>query len=522
MGMKDDRAPLARPLKAVVALAALLAGAAQAQSTSTWPSAGGDLRNTRNAPAETTVGTGNAALLAEKWAFAALGDVSATPTVEGNDLYVPDWGGMLYRIDTRTGKAVWKHLVEHYTGNAKSMSRTSPAIAPSSIIVGDQASGTVLAIDKATGELLWSSLVDPQTNAIITASPVVAGNVVYVGVSSHEESAALLPTHKMSFRGSVAALDLATGKVLWRFYTVPPGYTGGAVWSSHLAVDQARGSLYISTGNNYSVPASVTACLRSASTPAAQSACLAPDDYVDAVVALNLATGQAKWGRRLEGADNWTAWCFAAQNSDTPCPNPAGPDYDFGSSPNLFTVAATGQDLVGAGQKSGIYWALNPDTGATVWATQVGPGGMAGGIQWGSAADGKRVYVALNNSGDKPYTLQPSGTAASAGSWAALDAATGRILWQVPATGKNPHNLTEGANALAAMSVANGVVYAGSMSGDMTALDAASGALLWKFASGGSVGCGPSIVNGQVYWGSGYSHLGLGTRNNKLYAFGLP
>jgi polyvinyl alcohol dehydrogenase (cytochrome) len=71
------------------------------------------------------------------------------------------------------------------------------------------------------------------------------------------------------------------------------------------------------------------------------------------------------------------------------------------------------------------------------------------------------------------------------------------------------------------MSVANGVVFAPSLSGDMVALDASNGKTLWKFASGGSVVDGPSIVDGVVYWGSGYGHFGIGTPNNKLFAFEL-
>ncbi len=177
--------------------------------------------------------------------------------------------------------------------------------------------------------------------------------------------------------------------------------------------------------------------------------------------------------------------------------------------------------MVGAGQKSGVYWALDPDTGATRWATQVGPGGGAGGIMWGTAADGARVYVAINDSGAVPYGLAPAGTVQwSAGSWAALDAATGRILWQIPATGKNPLNPAQNAGALGALGVAGGVVYAGSMSGDMVAIDAAAGSILWQYPSGGSVICGPSIAMGMVFWGSGYRRFGSG--NDKLYAFAAP
>lgn len=74
------------------------------------------------------------------------------------------------------------------------------------------------------------------------------------------------------------------------------------------------------------------------------------------------------------------------------------------------------------------------------------------------------------------------------------------------------------------MTVANGVVYAGSLasgqnSNNMYALDAKTGKILWDFNSGGSVVAGAAVVNGTVYWGSGYSRYGLGVFNNKLYAF---
>ena len=74
---------------------------------------------------------------------------------------------------------------------------------------------------------------------------------------------------------------------------------------------------------------------------------------------------------------------------------------------------------------------------------------------------------------------------------------------------------------MGALSVANGVVYAGSFSGNMYALDSATGKVLWSFASGGSVLDGPAIADGVVYWGSGYPKVS-GTQNNKVYAFSLP
>jgi polyvinyl alcohol dehydrogenase (cytochrome) len=57
----------------------------------------------------------------------------------------------------------------------------------------------------------------------------------------------------------------------------------------------------------------------------------------------------------------------------------------------------------------------------------------------------------------------------------------------------------------------------------MFALDAATGAVLWQFASGASVNAGATVVNGVVYWGSGYNHLGIPgfTGDNKFYAFSI-
>lgn len=514
-------------LVAGMALAGLASGArAQAwlAADGEWRTAGGTLADTHGTPLAWQIRPGNAATLRQKWVFTTTGDVSATPTVEGMAVYVPDWGGVLYRLDAGTGNPVWSRRLSDYTGNPNSLTRNSPAITQRTIIVGDEASATVMAIDKATGQLVWRTLVDPLPAALITASPTVLGGLVYVGVSSVEEGLAQLRTgYVPSFRGTIAALDVQTGRLVWSFRTVPAGYTGGAVWSSSFAIDVARGSLYATTGNNYTVPAAVTTCLQHAGTAEAQSACLAPDNYIDAIVALDLFTGTVKWGRRMIGFDTYVNSCIVSPAKGIPCPDPAGPDYDFGAGANLFTTTSGGQliDTVGAGQKSGVYWALDPDTGATRWATQVGPGGGAGGIMWGTAADGARVYVAINDSGGVPYGLGPSGVQQwKAGSWAALDAATGKILWQIPATGHNPLNPALGAGALGALSIANGVLYAGSMSGDMVALDAASGGILWQFASGGSVICGPSIADGTVFWGAGYRRFGTGS--DKIYAFTVP
>lgn len=511
------------------------------QSQPKWLSGGNDLSNSRNAATERKISAANAGTLVKKWEFATAGDVSATPTVDTTNngdatLYVPDWAGNLYCINAKTGVSIWTKPLSDYTGNPNgSVSRTSPAISGNQIVFGDQgdlnsdgfpqgsgATASVMSVNKTTGSLNWRTVVSDHVFSIITSCPIIYNGIVYVGVSSLEENAGFVPGWVFSFRGKVVALDAKTGAILWSFKTISDklaaqGYTGASVWGSTPVVDTKRGSLYVGTGNNYSAPEGIG----NPNNPAVADA----DDHIDSVLALDLNSGKLKWSTRMMTADTWDVFrAFISQYDAADL----GPDYDFGSAPNLFT-AKDGSDLLGAGQKSGAYWALNPSTGKVVWKTQVGPGGTGGGIEWGSAVDGKRVYCAITNSDYK--SLTPFGLSGVGGMWAGLDAATGSVIWRTadPLGGHDP----------GAVSVANGVLFAGSaglstpfapggqpgVPGGFFALNAATGSILWSYPIDGSVNSGPSIVDGTVYWGSGYSHLtnAFGISGGwKLYAFSLP
>lgn len=532
-------------------LGLLLTVSLPAAGQQSWTQGGGDIRNTRNAAGETTINAGNVGNLVKKWELVMHGDVSATPTVETvggvTTVYAVDWGGYLYSINGDTGMVNWSSLLSNYTGNPNgSVSRTSPAISGNLLILGDQgdvdsggffhyaATASVMAINKTTGALVWRTVVSNHPYSIVTASPVAYNGVAYVGVSSLEENAGFLFQYGypgFSFRGRVVALDLATGQERWHYDTISEalgkqGYTGAAVWGSTPVVDVKRGSLYVATGNNYSVPTGV------GPNPGQKAA--TPDDHFDSVLALNLKTGALKWARRVRDTDTWDVFRAFVLGGDPDM----GPDYDFGSGPNLFTTMIKGKqvDLLGAGQKSGIYWAFDPDSGQVVWSTQVGPGGTGGGIEWGSAVDGNRVYCAISNSDNKPTGLTPE---KHGGLWAALDAATGAVQWRTvdPVTRASDG---AGGHDYGMVTSANGVVFAGSMGlapiknpftgevfvpgvpGGMFALNAATGQILWSFPTDGAVNCGPSVVNGTVYWGSGYSHLGEAfgiSGTPKLYAF---
>ena len=537
------------------------AAAAAAPSLGSWPSAAQSILGNRSQPFELTINSHNVSQLEPKWVFTlnGQGGESATPTVADGVVYFPDWNGYLYAVNARTGGLIWQKQISSYDGQPGQVSRNSPLIDGNELILGDNAAGAqpagahVFAVSRADGHLLWSAQVDGNPGAIVTSSPVGWGDEIVVGVASNEEADAESPSYPCcSFRGAVVALDANTGKLLWKTYTIPSntssggdsntpcassgpptgcGYTGGAVWATP-TIDPLTNQVFVGTGNNYTTPDAATACAtadQNANPPIDDANCTPPNDYFDSVLALNLRTGEIEWGHKVQGYDAWNVACLIGyQPGATWCPAPGSPDFDFGgSSPNLFLVKGPNgrpETLVGDGQKSGIYWAFDPTNGNVVWDRLIGPGSSLGGIEWGSAYDGQRIYTPEANPdlGAPPniYTLCCGGGTATGGSWAALDPQTGAFDWQTAVPGNYA--------ALGPVSEANGVLYGESMDGsssdpDMFALDAATGKILWSYAAGSSVIAGPAIVGGTVYWGAGYTHLGLPafTGNDKLYAFTL-
>jgi polyvinyl alcohol dehydrogenase (cytochrome) len=501
-----------------------------------WASFGQNVSNT--ATNTSNIKTSNVQTLKPKWIFTTGGDVSARAAVVNGVAYFPDWAGNIYAVNTTTGALIWSNQISSYGLAAGTVSRTSPAVSGGVVYIGTQynanaptgQSGYLLAINASTGTLKW--MVQPDTSnqfPVITSSPVISGGYVYVGMTSNEEYAASDPSYPCcSVIGSVVAVKASSGLKKWQTFLAPNGYSGANVWGSTPVVDTSRNLLYVGVGNNYSVPVApaYTDCINGGGTPVT---CLASNDYADSIVALNLSTGAVEWSTRLmnwnqqdtegvaNGTDFWNTSCGGYFGPPINCPANPGPDYDFASGPQEITYqSASGPvTIIGAGQKSGIYYALNPSTGALLWQTQVGPGSSLGGMEWGSASDGNLIYVAIANF----YGFPNAG--GYAGSWAALDPQTGNIVWSVP----DPN----GSNDLGPMAVSEGVVYApsmapGSTTPNMFALNAATGDTLWSYPAGGSVIAGATIAEKTIFWGSGYSHFGPllpFTGNNQFYAFTL-
>jgi len=538
-------------------LSLLLAGSAAVTATAhaeDWRGWGPNYQNTRYQSDESAIGPDNVSTLQYKWDTQLSDQLSATPVVEGNAIYIVDWDGNLNRLDRETGDIVWSTPVEQYTGVTGDTARVSPAIHGNLLIFGDQggrkgAGAYMIAVNKNTGEHVWHTQVETHPAAVITQSASIHGNTVFVGVSSIEEFYTVsVPGYQCcSFRGSMLALDANTGAIKWRTPTLDDaayakGYRGNAIWGSQPTIDPKRKTVYVATGNNYDVPASVGDCVNNVvntdpTNEAAVRACLEGDEnYFDSIVAYDMKDGHVKWWNAVLPFDAFTIACvLLPEVFGDNCPSPSGPDHDFGQAPMLFSPTCDpSRQLLGTGQKSGVFWALDPDTGEVVWNTQVGPGGHVGGAMWGSATDGDRIFVTEANYDQQPWELQGDGSAAGTtihhGYWSALDPCTGEILWQTPDPNVFPpeYGIGAGGMVMAPVTVANGVVYGGSMaplpdSPNMFALDAATGDILWDFASGGSVIGGAAVSDGQVFWGSGYTGgaLNLGSPNGKLYSFEL-
>jgi polyvinyl alcohol dehydrogenase (cytochrome) len=505
-----------------------------------WPMIGHDPANTRDQPFEHGIRPANVHRLATKWVATVAGDVSATPAVVDGAVYVGDFGGKLWKLDAETGEVIWSHMVSDYTGIAGDIVRTSPSFFRDTLVVGDLRAPIMLGIDARTGDLRWMTQVHPDPKGIMTGSPVLAGDTIYTGVSASGASGP-----GATFRGAIVALDARTGKLRWRTYSLPDnggvagGYAGATMFAPP-AVDESAGLVYGTFGQPYTEPASVTAC--HAANGGFSESCEQPGVFLKSVVAFDMNTGEPRWSYRVQGHAPWAQACGNQPSSVTWCAAESdGEKWDLGGSGvNVMRVKFDRdgpghywRNVVGIGGKSGVYTVLDAKTGEFIWSSLIGPGGDQGGMEWGTAFDGERIYVSITNHHHIPYRLTDDGTltntTVTGGSWAALDPATGRILWQTadPQVETLPGLGVVGVWDLAPVTVANGVVYAASMAklpsqDQMFALDARTGSILWQFGAGSSVNAGPAVADGTVYWGSGYARSGVeGSGNTRLFAFSV-
>ena len=476
-----------------------------------WNGWGRDLFNTRYQP-EPAIRATDVPKLALKWAFGFQGGKEiGQPTLVDDRLFVTSSTGRIYALDAKSGCTYWTYDASAGSHTAisigelgqskraaipRKLKRTLAHLdvikAPSAAFFGDD-TGAVYALDAQKGTLLWKSQVDTHPAARILGSPTLYNDRLYVAVGSNEESHSANPNYSCcTFRGSVAALDIASGRVLWKSYTVleEPQPThknsagvqewgpAGAAIASSPTIDAKRGVLYVGTGRS--------------TTGIEQS-------LTDSIAAFGLNDGKLRWVKQLT---------VMGQTGLS----------GFTSSPVLRTLAS-GNEVILAAQHSGLVYGLDPDHGGEIlWQGRPGGAdttGEGGGVAWGTAADHRSWYVALSGA-----LAQPSN---SSGSLWALDPKSGTARWHTtsPAPAcSSSEGLCSHAQSQA-VTVMPGGVFSGSMDGHLRAYSTIDGKVLWDFdtakafqtqngvrASGGPLDHGgATIVNGGVYIISGNALL---------------
>jgi polyvinyl alcohol dehydrogenase (cytochrome) len=489
-----------------------------------WNGWGRDLDNTRYQP-EPAIRAMDVPRLALKWAYGyQRGTEFGQPTMVDGRLFVTSSAGRIYALDAKTGCTYWTYDAPAGSRTAisigelgqskrapipKKLKRTLAHLdvikAPSAAFFGDD-KGAVYALDAQKGTLIWKTQVDTHPFARIVGAPTLYNERLYVAVGSDEETNAANPNYGCcTFRGSIVAIDIASGRVLWKSYTVLEapqptnkssagvqqfGPAGAAIVSSP-TIDAKRGVLYVGTGG---------------------SATGTEQSLTDAIAAFDLGDGKLRWVKQLSVPGRVAS-------------------SGFSSAPILRTLSS-GNEILLAGQNSGLVYGLDPDHGGDIlWQARlgapapagegpaVGPapaaGAERGGAAWGSAADHRSLFVALSG-----RLAQPGNTS---GSLWALDPKTGIARWHTPAP-TPPCAWSEGPCSHAqsqAVTVMPGGVFSGSLDGHLRAYSTIDGKILWDFdtaksfqtQNGVRAGGGPlddggaTIVNGVVYINSGNTLL---------------
>jgi polyvinyl alcohol dehydrogenase (cytochrome) len=486
-----------------------------------WNGWGVDVVNTRY-QTHTALRGDNVSGLKLKWAF-GIPDASTAygqPTVVGGRLFFGSGDGTVYALNAESGCTIWTYRADTTVRTAITV---AGAEANRTFAYFGDGEANLYAVDAENGKLVWKTKIDSHRTARITGAPALYRGRLYVGTAGNEELTGGDPDYPCcTFRGSVNAVDAVTGKLIWKGYTITeephkakPGEShakftpaGGAVWDA-TTIDAKLGRIYVGTGDAYVDPAA---------------------DGTDAIVAFDLATGKRLWVQQKTPNDVFNFGCLDPRHLN--CGDYPGPDVDFGSSPILVDLGG-GKRVLLCGQKTGVMYGLDPDDGGKeLWQARVGKGSGLGGIEWGSATDGKNVYAANS---DISTLTSPGANPPPPGGLAAIDIRTGKLLWKTMPP-KTPCEGKPGCSGgqLAAVTAANDVVFSGAMDGHLRAYSAADGKILWDFdtepdfptvngvpAHGGSMsGGGPTVSGNMVYVASGFT-VTAGMAGNVVLAFEL-
>lgn len=496
--------------------------------------------NRRSIESGTNISPANTADLELKWALAVPGatEMRSQPIAADGVLFLATSNGNVLAIDQSTGCVRWRYSAYSSVRSSLNLDTTSDG-KPTLYFADDM--GTVYAVNANNGRLRWNRSLRWFPVTVISGSLAFHDDVLYVPISTFETALAGVDTYPCCrSHGGIAALDAINGEPIWKYETTAQatkvgttsagtdiwGPSGAAVWTTP-AIDAERGLIYIGTAQNMSAPATHNS---------------------DSVIAIDIETGEEAWVFQALAGDIWNVACHLGGAN---CPEDAGPDFDFGGGITL-TRNPDGDDLVVAGQKSGIVYALDPDrSGAVIWRRRLSQGTSNGGIHWGVAASGDTVWVTIADPPrNRPGYVPKPGIHA-------LDIDNGAIRWSqhvergcefdpagAPRVGlaamqdAEPDELWPACSFYyghsAAPLFANGVLFAGALDGKLRMIDAGSGEILRIIETnrqfetingirghGGAIDLSGVVVDGdRLFVYSGYGMFGQ-LPGNVLLAYEL-
>jgi len=509
---------------------ATAASFAMAQAGAEWPHYGGDQWNTRYSTLN-QINTGNVSSLKVAWmhSLGSLESQESTPLIVGDTMYVTTSTGPKYvfALDAKTGKQKWKYEPEmpndYFATVCCGLDNRGVAVANGKVFVG-RLDAKLVALDANTGKELWTATVaDYKKGHAITSPPLVYKNLVVTGIAGGE----------YGIRGFVQAYDQATGKSVWKTYTIPgTGEPGNETWKGDSwktgagstwyvgSYDAKRNLVYWSTSNGGPW---------GGQTRGNDSSDILPytNLWTSAQLAFDGDTGKIAWGYQMTPSDVW--------------------DFDGVNEGVLADLNVGGQQtpVVMRADRNGFFYVINRESGKLVsaqpfvptnwatgvdmktgmpiedptkrprlgkWARNVCPN-LIGGKNWEPMSYSQQtglVYIPTFNMcmdiANKEEEYSPGkfylasefnlDMAGSVGSnlseFVAWDPITNKKVWGV----KEDLPFLSGA-----MTTAGGLVFYGNQHGELKALDAKTGNVLWKFNVGTGILQSPVTytVGGKQY-----------------------
>ncbi|WP_198683711.1 outer membrane protein assembly factor BamB family protein [Peristeroidobacter agariperforans] len=467
--------------------------------------------------------------LAWAMAFPKATMMRSQPAIVGTNVFLPVAdSSQLFAIDI-AGPPCLRWVYRHDAPLRTSVAFGELPGSKRKVLIFGDLSANIHLVDAASGERLWKQHVGLHPMSLTTGTPILHGDRIYVPISQYEIMLGANRDHECcKTHGAVTALDARSGAKIWTAHTMQEarpvrdrgdgkmiwGPSGAPVWTSP-AIDTKRGVLYVGTGEATSDPAAPT---------------------TDAILAIDLKDGSIRWSFQATANDIFLTGCLFNRSGPN-CPNKDSVfrDVDFGASV-IIAQRTDGSDVLLAGQKSGTLWALDPDSrGKVLWRRDFGQGSPVGGIHWGIATDGERVFVPIN----WPYGVPRGANATQQPGLHAVKAETGEVLWtfesKADCRGERAERIRGCASSMglsAAPVVIDGAVVQGGLDGMVRAFDARTGKVLFSFDTArefktinGVEGRGGSIdnasivaANGLLLVSSGYGMFGQ-MPGNVLLAF---